>query len=301
MGKFVYRAAITAVVGVALASGGGIAANAAVLTAVSTVQTAGTTVAAPGPGNTGVAWGTVLTKHYGDLRITTPGTVIDGMEIFGLVRVEAANVTIKNSIVRGRDITSNISLIYAGDASVKNLLVQNVELAPLKRSPDINGINGSNFTLRNVNIHDVVDSVHIFGDNVTVESSWLHNNTHFLNDPNWNGGPSHDDNVQVQRGSNIRLVNNTMNGAVNSVMQITQDQGPVANLTFENNTVAGGACTLNVAQKTYGAITGLSIRNNIIGASIYNCPMIVDAPTLAIATITGNIRPDGTAAKIVSR
>lgn len=301
MGKFVYSAAVAAVFGVALASGGGIAATAAVPTVLSTVQSAGVTGVAPGPSNTGVAWGTVLTKHYGDLRITTPGTVIDRMEIFGLVRVEAANVTIKNSIVRGRDITTNISLIYAGDASVKNLLVQNVELAPLKKSPNINGINGSNFTLQNVNIHDVVDSVHIFGDNVTVASSWLHNNTHFVNDPNWNGGPSHDDNVQVQSGSNIRLVNNTMSGAVNSVLQVTQDQGVVSNLTVENNTVAGGACTLNVAQKARGAIIGLSIRSNIIGASTYNCPMIVDAPTLAIATITGNIRPDGTTAKIVSR
>ena len=300
MGKFVCRAAIAAFVGVVLASGGVASAHAAV-SAPSRPTAAGTTVAAPGAGNTGVKWGTPLTKIYGDVRITTPGTVIDGKEIFGLVRVEAANVTIKNSIVRGRDITSDSALIYAGATSVKNLLVQNVELAPLKSSPDINGINGSNFTLRNVNIHGVLDSVHIFGDNVTVESSWLHNNLHYVNDPNWNGGPSHDDNVQIQTGTNIRIANNTINGAVNSVMQITQDQGRTSNVTFTTNNVAGGACSLNVAQKALGAITGLVIRDNVIGASTYNCPIIVDSATLDIASITGNMRPDGAVAKVVRR
>ena len=300
MGKFVYRAAMAAFVGVILASGGVTSAQAAT-TAPSRVTAAGTTVAAPGAGNTGVKWGTVLNKQYGDLRITTPGTVIDGREIFGLVRVEAANVTIKNSIIRGRDVTSNSALIYAGAASVKNLLVQNVELKPLKASPNINGINGSNFTLRNVNIHGVVDSVHIFGDNVTVESSWLHNNTHFLNDPNWNGGPSHDDNIQIQKGNNIRIANNTINGSVNAVLQITQDQGVTSNVTFANNNVAGGACSLNVAQKARGAIAGLTIRDNVIGASTYNCPMIIDSATLNIASVTGNVRPDGSVAKVVRR
>lgn len=300
MGKFVYRAALSAVIGVILVSGGSVSAQAAI-SAPAKPLAAGTTVMAPGPNNTGVKWGTVLTKHYGDLRITTPGTVIDGKEIFGLVRVEAANVTIKNSIVRGRDITSDSALIYAGAASVKNLLVQNVELAPLKASPDINGINGSNFTLRNVNIHGVLDSVHIFGDNVTVESSWLHNNLHYVNDPNWNGGPSHDDNVQIQKGNNIRIVNNTINGAVNAVMQITQDAGRTSNVTFANNNVAGGACSLNVAQKALGAISGLTIRDNVIGASTYNCPMIVDSATLNISSVTGNVRPDGSVAKVVRR
>lgn len=303
MGKFVYHAAIAAFVGVVLASGVATSAQATTVPTLSRPMVAGPTIVAPGASNTGVPAGTALTKHYGDLRITTPGTVITGLDIEGLVRVEAANVTIKNSIVRGRDVTSSIALIYAGAASVKNLLVENVELAATTASPHLNGIMGSNFTLRRVNIHNVVDSVHIFGNNVTVVSSWLHNNTHFVNDPNWNGGPSHDDNIQIQRGTNIRIFNNTISGAVNAVMQITQDQAPTSYVTFSNNNVSGGACSLNVAQKgpQPGPIVGLTIRDNIIGASTYNCPMIIDAPTLAIASLIRNVRPDGTVAKVVSR
>ena len=55
----------------------------------------------PGAGNTGVPSGVNLFVHVGDLRITTPGTVIDGWDIRGRVTVGAANVTIKNSIIRG--------------------------------------------------------------------------------------------------------------------------------------------------------------------------------------------------------
>src|ERR1700712_329396 len=55
----------------------------------------------PGATNTGVPVGTRLTVVNGDLNVTKNGTVIDSMDIHGFVKINANNVTIKRSIVRG--------------------------------------------------------------------------------------------------------------------------------------------------------------------------------------------------------
>ncbi|MFC7590531.1 hypothetical protein ACFQYP_47700 [Nonomuraea antimicrobica] len=54
----------------------------------------------PGPGNTGVPEGVRLRKS-GSLRVTKNGTVIDGLEVTGYITVEADDVTIRNTRVRG--------------------------------------------------------------------------------------------------------------------------------------------------------------------------------------------------------
>ena len=256
----------------------------------------------PGSLNTGVPLGTKLTRYVGDLTITRAGTVIDSLEVFGLVRVEAANVTIRRSLIHGRAVTGSSALIYAGAASVQNLRVEDSELAAANPSPNINGIYGSHFTLLRVNIHNVVDSVHIFGDSVTVQDSWLHNNLHFASDPNFGGGPSHDDNVQIQKGANLNFIGNTMSGAYNSVMQITQGQGVTSLVNFKNNWISGGACTLNISQEGVGtAIKGLVLFQNVFGSSRYNCQVIIDRSSVAGTVFNGNLTLASIAPKIQVR
>src|SRR5207237_8813035 len=55
----------------------------------------------PGPNNTGVPAGTTLTVFNGDLTIDTAGATYSNLDIHGYVKVNAPNVTIKNSIIRG--------------------------------------------------------------------------------------------------------------------------------------------------------------------------------------------------------
>ena len=45
--------------------------------------------------------GTTLRVLYGDIRITTPGMVVEAADIRRFPRVEAPNVTVKRSVVRG--------------------------------------------------------------------------------------------------------------------------------------------------------------------------------------------------------
>ena len=234
----------------------------------------------PGPTNTGVPAGPDLTVHDGDLRITTPGTVISGLDVRGMITIEAPNVTIKDSIVRGRNLNGPMALIdnLGGYA---NLKIIDTELFPSSPSPDVQGIYGYNFAATRLNIHGVVDGIHLTGGNVDISDSWLHDNLHFERDPNQGGTPSHDDSIQIQEGSNIRIDGNRFSGAWNATVQVTQDRGNVSNLTFTNNIADGGKCSINLAEKDFGPIKGVVISDNSFGRNtrVDDCAVIAPSST----------------------
>ncbi|WP_149202341.1 right-handed parallel beta-helix repeat-containing protein [Actinotalea subterranea] len=267
---------------------------------VTVAPPAPTTPDVPGPTNTGVPAGTALRVHNGDLTITTPGTVIDGLDIRGFVRVKANDVTIRNTIVRGRPgLTGYMSLIQNADQA-NHLTIEDSELVAADPSFYIDGIVGKNFTLRRVNIHGVIDQVKITGNDVLVEDSWLHDSLYYLQDPNYNYTPTHDDNVQIQRGTNITIRNNTMEDAHNAGVQITQDSGVVGNVRFEGNRADGGACTINVAEKSYGPISGTVITDNVFGTGtrIARCAVLMPSTTTALSNVTNNVYTDGVAVTV---
>jgi hypothetical protein len=248
----------------------------------------------------GVPAGTPLTVWEGDLTITTPGTVIDALDIHGYVRVKATDVTIKRSVIRGRPgLSSYMSLVQAGDGAAR-LTIEDSELVAADPTPYVDGIVGKGFTLRRVDVHGVVDSVKITGDDVLVESSWLHGNLYYLNDPNYGGEPTHDDNVQIQRGNNITVRGTVMSGTHNAAMMITQDSGDVSNVTWSDNRADGGACTVNVAEKSYGPIHGLTIKRTTFGfaTKVPRCSILLPDTTAAIASISGNVYTDGSAVTV---
>jgi len=245
----------------------------------------------PGSTNTGVPVGTKLSVYNGDLTITTAGTVIDGLDIHGFVWVKAANVTIRNSIVRGGQAgTTQRSLISSTQPGV---LIEDTELAPAYPSVNIDGLKGYGFTARRLNIHDAVDTAVIYGDNTTIEQSWLHDNRHYASDPRQGGGPSHDDGIQVQGGSNIRLHSNTITGGVNAAIMVTQDYSATTDLTITDSWLGRGACTVNIAQKARGPLQGLQITGNqFTRDSTYKCPMIIDSTTRTTTTASNNTYTD---------
>jgi hypothetical protein len=211
-------------------------------------------------------------------------------------------VTIKNSIVRGGPQTKNGAMI-SNYTSGLPFTVLNSELVASHPSPYVNGILGSNFTARGVKIHDVIDGIHIIGDNVTVEDSWIYDNLHFLVDPNHKGTPSHDDTIQIQQGKNIRIANNHMTGPHNAIVQITQDRGVVSDITFTKNVVDNGFCSINIAQKTYGPIARFAITDNTFGrnTSHPNCAIVSPLTTTPLLTLANNTWADNGKAISITR
>jgi len=231
----------------------------------------------PGADNTGVPKGTALRVHNGDLTITQPGQVVDGLDVRGLVFVRAENVTIKNSVIRGRVTPGNAALLSNTSTGLR---VIDTEMYSADPSWKIKGFVGSNAIFTRVNAHDVTDQIHITGSNVQVHASWLHSNLHYANDPN-NGGPTHDDNIQIQGGTNMQFSGNRMEGATNAAVQVTQDTGVVGNVTLSGNYLNNGSCTVNVNEKSRGAVQGMSIIDNTFGRDTrYNeCSIITTGVT----------------------
>lgn len=248
---------------------------------------------APGSGTTGVPAGTTLTVHDGDLTITEPGTVVDGLDIRGYLRIKAADVTVKNTIVRGRSgLTGEMALVQSSAPGVR---IIDSEIAAAYPTWGIDGFVGRDVTFTRVNIHGVVDCIKLTGGNVVVEDSWLHDNLYYATTPA--GHDTHSDSIQIQAGTGISVTNTVLEGATNAGVMVTQDAGAVADLTFAGNTADDGKCTLNVAEKSYGPVQGLRIVDNTFGTgqAIDHCAVITALTTSSISTITGNTFTDGTA------
>lgn len=243
----------------------------------------------PVAANTGPPDGITLRTIDGDVVLKEPGEVLDSVRVNGSVRVTAPGVTIRNSYIAGRaGLSWGQPLIYAGSGTSAGLRIVRTEVAPADASWIVSGIYGFGFTAVAVDVHHVIDQVHIFGDDVTVSESWLHDNYHGP-DPEQANEETHDDNVQVQRGSNIVLKGNSLSGAHNAALQVTQGTGVVSNLVVSDNWVAGGGCSLNIADGTLGAIRDLSVVGNRFGASGFDCPILLTPATKASARIAGNV------------
>ena len=210
----------------------------------------------------------------------------------GFVSVEASNVTIRNSVVRGRSTSSARALVMVNGSGYSATIVDST-LSASTASPWINGVNGSNFTLERVEISNVIDQVHIYGNNVKIQNSWLHSNAHFSSDPVQGGGASHDDNIQIQKGSGITISNNTIGGSHNAAIMLTQDAGKVSNLTLVGNRLDNGACTVNI-KKTSSAPSGVTLRSNTFGRSSTYSGCALKVPDTGYSpSLQGNTFTDG--------
>jgi hypothetical protein len=246
----------------------------------------------PGPGNTGVPAGVTLKTVYGDLDITTAGTTIDGEDIHGFVEIEAPNVTIKNSIIRGGVATSDIGLVQDTDNSATNFLIEDTELVPAYPSVYIDAIKGWNYTALRINAHGTTDTAKVYGNNVLIEDSWLHDTVQRAHDPDQNNGPSHNDGVQVLSGSNIRILGNNIYGSDNTALMVTQDHGPTSNLWFNDNWADNGTCTVNLDPKPLASMSGITVNDNRFGHHSSGDDCVIWADAHVGLTAVGNVYDD---------
>ena len=251
----------------------------------------------PGPSNTGVPAGTSLTVKQGDVIVTTDSTVIDGWDVRGYVDIRANNVTIRNSVIRGGTPgTTSRGLVTVASSSY-SLTIEDSLLDPSTRSPFHDGLRGMNITAKRLDIRGVVDSAHFYGDNVTITDSWLHDNSHFASDPNQGGSASHDDGIQIQRGTGITVRNNTITGATNAAIMLTQDAGQVKDLHVEDNLLDHGACVMNIKDMATAPLN-VTITGNTFGrnATFPRCGIKVPATSYAL-TMRANYFTDGEAVR----
>jgi hypothetical protein len=209
--------------------------------------------------STGVPAGTALKAHYGDITVRKAGTVLRGLDIHGFVDIKAPNVRIVRSIVRGGRATYNRGIVT--NYGYSGLVVKDSDLIPSSDSVWQDGMKGSDFTLIRVRITGNVDSVKVQGDNVTVEDSLLENTHYFASDPNQGGGPTHNDGVQVQSGTNVRIVGNNIHGSTNFAVLGGADIADTRNLLVEGNWLDGGHCTMKLEEDSGHQLSSNVVRN----------------------------------------
>lgn len=251
----------------------------------------------PDGGSTGVPSGIKLKVHEGDLTITEKGTVVDGLDVRGAIRIKASDVTIKNTKVRGRPVSSIFHLVQIADDAKRTKIVDS-EIFGAHPSPYVMGVVGASFTLERVDIHTVIDQVTIIGDDVTIKDSWLHGNLFYANDPNHGGGPSHDDNIQIQVGSNLRLVGSRLEDSSSAAIMITQGRGAVSDTTVESSWIDGGSCSVNISELTHGPLRGITFRNNVFGTATRHAYCALLVPVTTTVSQSGNSFTDGTAFRV---
>lgn len=250
----------------------------------------------PSATTTGVPAGKVL-KPYNtsgaDLIITQDGTVLDGLEIFGDIKVRAANVTIKNSRLHGGTAIpkSNTGIIDANDARVKNLVVQDSTLLPQRPSYYRDGIVGHDYSALRNHITKTNDGLGIFNRpagpaaaNVNAKGNYIHGLTFWSNDPAHTDG-SHNDGIQVQGGENIHIQGNTIVGDVvagsgsaqpvrggygTTAMLLQQNVAKLKNVVVESNYVDAGLTSITVdSTSNKQTSVQLTLRNNFLGRNQY--------------------------------
>lgn len=207
----------------------------------------------------------VLTKHQGNLTVTTPGAVIDGLDIAGYLTIKAAGVTVRRCIVRGGPPATQggnavVSIVSGG----AGFLIEDVSIIPAYPNDRLNGINVNQpGMIRRADISGTVDGVMVYGNGLTIEDSYLHDFA-TLPTTTQRDGVTHNDAIQIQAGSGIVIRRNTIKGGSTSAIIITQDAGTVGDLTIDDNDIDGGAASINIV--TNGLpLSNIKIRRNHFG------------------------------------
>ncbi|MGW6500994.1 hypothetical protein [Nonomuraea angiospora] len=216
----------------------------------------------PGPDNTGVP-GNVPLRESGSIRVTKNGTVIDGVEVTGYITVEADDVTIRNTRVRGTKGWWGI-LQREGRTGLK---VEDSEIFGNGKERTQFGIlnQGKMITVRRVDIHTISNG--ILTQQGLVEDSYVHDPKYYSGDHTdmimSTGPPAPGTELIIRRNTVINTLDQT--GAI----ALFQDFGVVKNVTVEGNLLAGGGWSLYAGAGAKGTSSNIKVIGNVFSRRVW--------------------------------
>jgi hypothetical protein len=208
----------------------------------------------PSAATTGVPEGMTL-RPTGDLTIDDAGTVIDGYDITGVVRVESDDVVIRNSRIRGAGWFS-----VEVEPGLTGVVIEYCDIDGQGEQGKQNsmGVMGP-ATIRGNDISQVENGITPASGSV-VEGNYVHDLL-APGDPHYDGIQI-DGNVSdvVIRGNRVH-VDHPQTAAV----MIANTLGPATDISVENNYLAGGSYTVYAdAQFDGGPIDGVRFVGNTL-------------------------------------
>ena len=242
------------------------------------------------------AGGDRVDRESGNQTISTPGTVVSGWDVRGKLIINAANVTVKDSIIHG-PAAGGCSNGAALEINAGGAQITDVEVTMDNPTARLDGVwtFGDNATLTRVHVHGGVDGVKT-GSGVLIQDSYIHGIQWFASDPNQGGGETHNDGVQTFAGDrDVTLQHNRIDvSTTNDSNAAWQTSG--VNIRAENNYLAdGGGCTLNVDAKSLGGPTlqPVYVNNNRFGRhqASTGCVVLISNKTV-MTEYNGNLWAD---------
>jgi hypothetical protein len=246
----------------------------------------------PNATNTGVPAGTVLTVVKGNQTFSTSGQVVSGLDVHGKVIINANNVTLKNSIVRGPAAGPCVNGA-AIEVHSEGFMIQDVEVMMENPTACLDGISAFNSsgTILRAHIHGGVDGIKT-GSNILIQDSYIHDMQWFASDPNQGGGATHNDGVQTFAGeTNVTLRHNTIDMSTTKNANAAWQSGGYNSLA-ENNYLDGGACTINFAARE-STLQPMYVNGNRFGRkrALKNCVALISLKTV-MTEYRGNVWHD---------
>jgi hypothetical protein len=230
--------------------------------------------AKPGPTNTGVPPGTVLTPSS-SLTVRQNGQVVQGLDIKGTITVLANDVTIR----RVRITTGDYYPIRYFDNGNTGLTVEDSEIIGTSDSVT-SAVAFANYTARRLNVHGMADGFKA-DSNVLIQDCWIHDLR--------NGPGQHNDGVQSTGGKGVTIRHNAISGASNACVQTGDEGAATEDLSVECNWLSGGGYTLNIRGAGATRPRNTRIIGNRFARTFGYGPWTIDDPA---PVVIGNVYDD---------
>ncbi|GHE36319.1 hypothetical protein GCM10017673_43600 [Streptosporangium violaceochromogenes] len=192
----------------------------------------------PTPDCTGVPPGTRLTdlalnEDGAAYRVTTPGTVLDGVHIAGDLLVHADDVTIKNSRIDG-------TVVNADGPKTFRFTIADSTVGPASGCLTLPGIGQDKYTAVRVHVRGHGDGFRAAGDDVVVRDSYVR----LCSNPG-----DHSDGIQTYHtGKNLVFDHNTVDQrhAKDITAPIFLTDSQIVNASVTDNLIMGGTYSIQL-------------------------------------------------------
>jgi hypothetical protein len=171
----------------------------------------------------------------------------------------------------------------------RNFVIEDSTLEAANPSGWMDGLKGRNFTAGG-STSPVVDTSLIFGDNVTIEDPGS-TTTRTTRPGRRPDNRTHSDSLQIRGGYNIRVRNNTFEGAANTAVMLTQDYADGRRRDQRQLAVRRLVCTVNFS-KVDPPMSDVVIKDNRFGPDVGdNRCAVIAAPSQPVS-LSNNVFAD---------
>ena len=200
---------------------------------------------------TGVPKGTSLTTHNGSITVSTPGTVLSGLDVHGCVQIETTGVVIRNSRIS----CTGGYVVYGHTNASFRIEDSEVDCGNTNGT----GIGDINLTALRVNVHGCENGFDV-DSKADIEDSYIHDL--------FESAEAHTDGIQTAAAQNLTVRHNRIyaNNGTSAIITAKSATSP-ANVLYDSNLLAGGAYTLYCDQNGTGS--NFRVTNNHFSTIFY--------------------------------